>query len=134
MKLLYFRSIAVVLLFSASLSWAEPKNAAPAKEAKPEQATTAPAAEATGPETAADFQKAGDLAMKKGKVEDAVAAYKQCLEKAGDDPAFDKVALAVGRHYNKTGDFKVRETKNRGAGLDCVHNMISDAAKWVSAL
>ena len=104
MKLFYFRSIAIAMIFGASFILAQPKNAAPAEEAKSEKA------EAVGPETAADFQKAGDLAIKRGKVDDAVAAYKQCLEKAGGDPAFDNVALALGRHYNKTGDFNEART------------------------
>jgi tetratricopeptide (TPR) repeat protein len=96
MKFFYIRCIAIACIAWAPFGWAGQK--------KPAAAQAAQAAKA--PETAVDFQNAGDLAMKKGKVEDAMALYRQCLEKAGEDPAFDKVALAVGRHCHKKGEFK----------------------------
>lgn len=109
MKFFYIRCIAIACIVSAPCTWAGQKKRASAKAPKPvpsENASAAEAVEAQGLETAADFRKAGDLAMKNGKVEDAIALYRQCLEKAGDNPAYDKVALAVGRYYHKNGAFE----------------------------
>lgn len=71
-------------------------------------AETAPEkkAEKAGPQTAEDFQKLGDKELKKGRVEKAMEAYRKCLELGGDDSAYSNVALALGRHLHKKGEYE----------------------------
>jgi tetratricopeptide (TPR) repeat protein len=83
---------------------AAPDTAVPVESATSPADVAAPAIEApvpaaTAEPTAADFMKKGDLLAKKGQTEKAMDAYKQCLEKAADDPSFARVVLIVGKYY-----------------------------------
>ena len=66
---------------------------APAKTGKAATDTTAarPQVAKAEPKTAEDFKKIGDQFAKKGQTDKAMAAYKQCIEKAGDDSTYGKI-------------------------------------------
>jgi tetratricopeptide (TPR) repeat protein len=79
-----------------------PDTAVPVQSATSSADVAAPATEtpaAAAEPTAADFMKKGDLLAKKNQTEKAMDAYKQCLEKAADDPSFARVVLVVGKYY-----------------------------------
>ncbi|HEX3018796.1 MAG TPA: tetratricopeptide repeat protein [Chitinispirillaceae bacterium] len=60
---------------------------------------TAPPAPVEKEVTAQDLLKQGDLFAKKKQTEKAMEAYKQCIEKAGDDTAFGRAVLFLGNYY-----------------------------------
>jgi tetratricopeptide (TPR) repeat protein len=74
----------------AGLSEAKGAPAKGAKAAPDSVAVKAPPAKAE-PKTADDFKKIGDQFAKKSQTDKAMAAYKQCIEKAGDDTAYGKI-------------------------------------------
>lgn len=60
---------------------------------------TAPPAPVEKEVTAQDLLKQGDLFAKKKQTEKAMEAYKQCIEKVGDDTAFGRAVLFLGNYY-----------------------------------